>query len=228
MSYGRLEKHEAKAIFDRFEANNDIGPKTKGLTEEEERLRRHFDEELGDILQTEDDFALGMDLYTGLLSLKKIGIRTAADDGFWRNLTCRVVPNHVLHRWPAETNKDGEIKWNASRFYSMPQRNWLKIAWWICHLSWQGNRENTEKILDKLGKDSISQVVERTGGGRGYPIDLYREIIRQTFESKSDGKAVGKALSKALALHLMRSQTTIPEFYEGGMKEYAKDLLAAG
>lgn len=227
MSYGRLEKHEAKAIFDRYEANNRIDLETKGLSEDEKNLRKHFDGDLGDILRAEDDFALGMNLYTGHLCPESIGIRTAADDGFWRNLTCRIVPNHVLKRWPAK-EKDGALKWNASRFYSMPQRNWLKIVWWICHLGWQGTREETEKVLAKLGKDSISQVVERTGGGRGYPVDLYREIIRQTCESKNDGKTIDEALNKALALHLMRSQTTIPEFYEGGMEKYAKDLLAAG
>ena len=221
MSYGRLEKAEAESIFERFEAKNVVEIDASSLTKDERSLRKYFNEQFAVGISEKHDFPLGLKLYTDLLSLDVIDMRTASDDCFWRNLTCRVVPDYVCKRWPAK-EKGGVSKWNADRFYKKPQRNWLKIIWWMYHLSWQGTEEKTKKAVRNLGSDAISQVVERTG--QGYPVNLYREIIARIGEYP-DQTTAEKALRRAMKLNTMRIQTTVPEFYDLGLKGYADSLL---
>ena len=221
MAYRSLEKAQAKTIFERFEAAGEVDIDSYGLTKDEKDLRKYFNQQFAIGVSEKDDFPLGLKLYTELLSLEKIDMRMASDDGFWRNLTCRVVPHFVCKRWPPK-EKGGVVRWNADRFYSKPQRNWLKIIWWMCHLSWQGSHEKTKKAVRNLGSDAISQMVERTGNG--YPLELYRKIIEKVGVSPNQAKAE-KALRRAMKLNTMRIQTTVPEFYGNGLSGYVDSLL---
>lgn len=226
MAYRKLQKSEAAEIIRRFEAAGKATVNEESLSDEEGQLRGYFAEKFpskGPIGQS-IDYELGMDLYTNLLCIEQIGLRQASDDGFWRNLTCRVIPDYVYMRWSkVEDDQENGKTWKHSRFYSKPQRNWLKIIWWMHHLSWQGDKNNTEKTLKNFGSDAISQVVERTGSG-GYPVDLYRKITARagTYENQTEAEG---ALRRAMKLNTMKMQTLIPEFCEGGLSGYVDSLF---
>lgn len=225
MKYKRLEKSEAAEIIQRFEKNGAANVDERPLANEELAVREHFKSTFGSkkAITQESDYPLGMSLYTDLLSFEKISLRQAADDGFWRNLTCRVVPDFVILRWGLK-EKEGDLRWNYSRFYATPQRNWLKIVWWMHHLGWQGNKTSTQKALKHLGSDAISQVVERTGEG-GYRVELYRKIIAKAgaHDNQTDAE---NSLRRAMKLNTMKIQTLVPEFYEGGLEGYVDSLFA--
>ena len=137
------------------------------------------------------------------------------------------MPDYVIRRWPSKINPEGVLKWNAERFYDKPQRNWLKIIWWMCHLSWQGDEASTKNSLDKLGSDPMSQVVERTGKG-GYNVDLYRQIIAHATSDKHPLQTdISEAVRRAMKMHTMRAQTIIPEFHKDGLKGYVDSLFKA-
>ena len=85
-----------------------------------------------------------------------------------------------------------------------------------------GHTGKTKKAVRNLGSDAISQVVERTG--QGYPVNLYRAIIARIGEYP-DQTTAEKALRRAMKLNTMRIQTTVPEFYDLGLKGYADSLL---
>lgn len=228
MAYRILNKISARSIVADYEDNNECIIDSSSLTTEEKELRhkfaRHF--AVKKELQSEDDFPLGMLLYTDWLSCgDKIDLRIASDDGFWRNLTCRVVPDYVFRRWPSKMNPEGSLKWNLERFYAKPQRNWLKIIWWMCHLSWQGDEYSTKNSLDKLGSDPMSQVVERTGRG-GYNVDLYRQIIAHATSDKHPLKMdIKGAIRRAMRVHTLRVKTVIPEFHKDGLDGYVNSLF---
>jgi hypothetical protein len=230
MSYRKIDKISARSIITNFEDGVECSVERNTLTTTERELRGHFSERFyqrkGTEIPADEDLKLGLILYTDWLSLQeKIDQRMAADDDFWRNLTCCVLPDYVLRRWPAKPNAEGLVKWNADRYYNKPQRNWFKIIWWMCHLSWQGDKESTEIALRKLGNDAISQIVERTGQG-GYRVDLYRAIVaKATSDAYPNQASAEEALRRAMKLNTMRTQTTAPEFYAGGIAGYVDDLF---
>jgi len=230
MSYRTLDKISAKSIITSFESGAECLVEPSSLVASEQQLRKHFSERFyrptGPEIPADEDLKLGLTLYSDWLSLdEEIDPRMAADDGFWRNLTCRVLPDYVLRRWPEKPNAEGILKWNVDRYYNKPQRNWLKIIWWMCHLSWQGDKKSTEEALSKLGNDAISQIVERTGQG-GYRVNLYREIIaKATSDAYPNQASAEAALRRAMKLNTMRTQTTIPEFHADGLLGYVASLF---
>ena len=68
---------------------------------------------------------------------------------------------------------------NEERFIGIPRdsRLYLKSIFWYIHLSFQENPENTYETLKNNSTDTIVQLVDRTG--KGYNLDLVREIMRQ-------------------------------------------------
>jgi hypothetical protein len=228
MSYRTLEKAEAKATIEQYEAEGEVHVEKTSLTKEEKSLRNLFSKEFSvkGPISPEKDYPLGLKLYIEWLPLGSIDLRQASDDGFWRNLTCRVLPDYVLRRWPAKNAPEEQLKLAHSRYYNQAQRNWLKIIWWMVHLSWQGSRSSTKATLKHLGSDAISQVVERTGVG-GYNVDLCRKIIQKISEYDSQTSAE-KALRRAMKLNTMRSQTIIPEFHDEGLEGYVSSLFPDG
>ena len=228
MSYRTLEKTEAKATIEQYEAEGEVHVEKKSLTKEEQYLRSQFSKEFSvkGPISPDKDYSLGLKLYVEWLPLGSIDLRQASDNGFWRNLTCRVVPDYVLRRWPAKNAPEDPLKLAHSRYYSQDQRNWLKIIWWMIHLSWQGSLSSTEATLKNLGSDAISQVVERTGVG-GYNVDLCRKIIQKVGEYDNQASAE-KALRRAMKLNTMRSQTIIPEFHDKGLEGYVSALFPDG
>lgn len=115
------------------------------------------------------DVQFGILLYSYLSKKDWFSLRLAADDGFWRYLSLKVIPDAVAVRW----GKD-----NDSHYWSTPGRIWLKQIWWYVYLSWTKDEITTRKILESpnCSTDTILNFVERTGK-KGTCIDAYRWII---------------------------------------------------
>lgn len=116
------------------------------------------------------DYNFGLRLYEYLLNQPGFSLRVAADDGFWRFLSVKIVPDVVSQRW----GKD-----NDSHFWSQPTRIWLRSLWWYVHMSWQGDLASTREVLscEHFTTDTILNFEERTGR-KGTHLEAYREIIK--------------------------------------------------
>jgi hypothetical protein len=229
MNYKPLNKNEARSLIDSYASADEI-QLNQDLTNDEKDLKKKFNERYwGQFPSTtdksfkkiheKDDLELGKVLYFDWLSLDGvITIRDASDDGFWRNLSCRVVPYYTRCRW----GHSSESPWNADRFYKSPQRNSLKVLWWFLHLSNQGDKIKTSKVIQNCGSDQISQIVERVG--KGYDVELSRAIFRVIGKLKNQTE-ITDALRKAMKLNTMRRETTTPAFFNDGFDGYAKALF---
>lgn len=113
------------------------------------------------------DIKVGLAIYK-VLRDAGMDIRTAADDGWWRFLSLRVLPDLVKSRWETAP---------PVRFWVGRGRIWLRALWWTVHLTWQESEENTQKVLEDVTTDTVVQLVERPGKG-GFRIDLARQIFK--------------------------------------------------
>ena len=115
------------------------------------------------------DAHMGLALYKYLWEKPGFTLRTAADDGFWRYLSVKVVPDIVSQRWGRDNN---------DHFWSKPTRIWLRSIWWYVHLSWQGSYDSTKELLESphFTTDTILNFEERNGR-RGTCVEAYRYII---------------------------------------------------
>jgi len=91
------------------------------------------------------DMKVGLVLYR-VLADAGLDIRTAADDGWWRFLSIRVLPDLVKSRWDSTP---------PERFWKGRSRIWLRAMWWTVHLTWQGSEESTRKVLESVTTDTI-------------------------------------------------------------------------
>ncbi|MEB7852929.1 hypothetical protein BUY92_10160 [Staphylococcus equorum] len=153
------------------------------------------------------DLAFGIKIYKLLNSEIGFNNRVAVNDDVWRYLSIKVIPDIVHARW----------EFNDSHFYKDTRRIWLKTIWWYIHLSWQGNEEDTLKILKNNSTDTIMQLVDRSG--IGYNIELYREIMKE-YQNYNDRKL----FRRLLILNVARILTMSPDLVEGGIERYVKDL----
>lgn len=170
------------------------------------------------------DAQFGFLLYTYLSKQSWFSLRLAADDGFWRYLSLKVIPDAVAARW----GKD-----NDSHYWSTPGRVWLKQIWWYVFLSWTGDEVTTLRILESpnCSTDTILNFVERTGK-KGTCVEAYRWIIQ--FYSLippqmiSDYKKKGKnhdLFRVVMKLNTARMLVVEPALCIGGCKGYAKKLF---
>lgn len=115
------------------------------------------------------DANFGMQLYCYLKKQDWFSVRLAADDGFWRYMSLKVIPGVVGERW----KKD-----NEDHYWSKTNRIWLKQIWWYIYLSWKKDEETTKRIIDSpnCSTDTILNFVERTGQSKGTCVDAYRWI----------------------------------------------------
>lgn len=157
----------------------------------------------------EYDVAAGLALYR-VLAEAGMDVRTAADDGVWRFLSVRVVPELIEARWPGAP---------AERFWRGRSRIWLRVIWWLVHLTWQGGEEQTRAVLANATTDTIVQLVERPGRG-GFRVELTRALFRER-SSRGLGQDSFRALMK---LNTARVLVTEPWFCEGGIAGYVRGL----
>ncbi|MBQ5965154.1 hypothetical protein [Massilia sp. ZL223] len=157
------------------------------------------------------DVAAGLALYR-ILGAAGLDVRTAADDGVWRFLSLKVVPDLVAGRWP---------QLQEDRFWRGRSRIWLRTVWWLVHLTWQGSAEATEAILSDVTADTIVQLVERPGRG-GFRIELTRALFRE----RSRRKLSQTAFRALMKLNTARVVVTEPTFCDGGVDGYVGELHA--
>lgn len=172
------------------------------------------------------DYRFGMLLYDYLNNQQGFSLRVAANEGFWRYLSVKVVPDVVAQRW----GKD-----NDSHFWSQPTRIWLRSIWWYVHLAWQGTMDETKKVLScsHFTTDTILNFEERTGRN-GTHIEAYRNIIKcYSLVPESVIKAQGRGKSNnsddifriVMKLNTAKMLVMDPALYLGGEEAYAKSLF---
>ena len=172
------------------------------------------------------DAHFGLELYEYLWNIPDFSMRIASNDGFWRYLSVKVVPDVVTQRW----GKD-----NHSHFWSMPTRIWLCSIWWYVHLAWQGDYDSTRKILEcsYFSTDTILNFVERTGK-KGICIDAYRWILY--YYSKVPEEEMQKYVKKnscsfddlfrvVMKLNTAKMMVIEPALCLGKEKAYARELF---
>lgn len=167
----------------------------------------------------EIDLAVGLRLFELLNPTDGFNLVTANDDDFWRYLSCKVFPDITYERYPKPAKDD--IRINKKRFYLHTRRIWIKTLWWYVFLSWQGDSEKTKEILKDFGSDTISDFIERTGGG-AYRIHLYRQLMRAysgVEEKKSD------LFNRIQKQNLVNSRTIEPALVDKAEKGYIESLF---
>jgi len=157
------------------------------------------------------DMKVGLALYR-VLAEAGIDIRTAADDGWWRFLTLRVLPDLVKSRWGGAP---------PVRFWKGRSRIWLRAMWWTVHLTWQGSEESTRKVLESVTTDTVVQLVERPGKG-GFRIDLTRLIFRMR-RLRKPSQDQFRAIMKLNTAQIVLKE---PVFCAGGLSGYVDALFA--
>ncbi len=170
------------------------------------------------------DAQFGILLYIYLKKQSWFSLRIAADDGFWRYLSLKVIPDVVAARW----GKD-----NESHYWSTPGRVWLKQIWWYVHLSWKNDETNTRKIIESsnCSTDTILNFVERTGK-KGTCIEAYRWIIFFYSTIPSDvlydynkNRKTDDLFRVIMKLNTARMMVSEPALCSGGCEGYAKKLF---
>lgn len=155
------------------------------------------------------DVEAGLALYR-ILGEAGMDVRAAADDGVWRFLSLRVVPDLVHGRWPNAS---------AERFWRSRSRIWLRVIWWLIHLAWQETEARTRTVLSDVTTDTIVQLVERPGRG-GFRVELARALFRE----RSRGRFTQDEFRILMKLHTARVVVTEPWFCDGGINGYVREL----
>lgn len=170
----------------------------------------HIDEKGIDSYKYAFDLEFGLDLYQILQQFFNFTNRDASNDDVWRYLSIKVIPDIVHSRYGLSN----------VRYYKLARRIWLKQIYWYIHLAWQGDKETTFNILKNNTTDTIMNIVERPG--KGYNIELIREILRQ-YPSYDDSSR--NILRRVLVFNTALSKSASPEFIEGGIETYVKNLF---
>lgn len=141
-------------------------------------------------------------------------MRLACDDGFWRHIALRVIPDLVGERW-GESNSD--------HYYAKPSRIWPKTLWWFIHLSLCGTTEDTKKMLlsGNFSTDTVLNLVERTGRC-GTNISVYREIMVRYATLKD---VADKDFRNVMKLNTAKAVVIEPVFSEGGVNGYVSSIF---
>lgn len=231
MNYKKLTKPQAKAFIDEIDelpdaAFDDLIAKWKDFSVDgfdlaykdlRERVLAAYKEAL-----PQGNYALdlnvGLCLYEQLRPENGFTNVLANDDDIWRYISCKVFPDITYMRYPKIAK--GDIRLNQKRFYSHTRRIWLKTLWWYIHLSWQGNRNSTYKVLKDFGTDTISDFIERPG--KGYRLKLFRELIRAY--SNVDKKSAD-LFNHIATLNRVNCTTVEPALSQGAEAGYVGRLL---
>ena len=172
----------------------------------------------GDVRDYRMDVCFGAALYDFFTLNQKswFTLRLASDDGFWRYIALRVIPDLVGERW-------GES--NVDHYYAKPSRIWPKTLWWFFHLSLNGTSiEDTKKMLlsGNFSTDTVLNLVERTGRC-GTNISVYREIMTRFAELKD---VSDKDFRNVMKLNTAKAAVIEPVFCEGGVSGYVSSIFS--
>ncbi len=172
------------------------------------------------------DAHFGLMLYDYLWKQPWFSMRVAANDGFWRYMSLKVVPDVVAQRW----GKD-----NESHFWSRPTRIWLRSIWWYVYLAHQEDTEKTKEVLEcpHFTTDTILNFEERSGRNGTY-VEAYRRIIYyyskvsyDDIKRNSRGKAdtSDDIFRVVMKLNTAKMLVMDPALCLGGADAYARNLF---
>ncbi len=173
------------------------------------------DKASGDIKSYELDVNFGALLFEYFKTKPWFTVRLASDDGFWRYLSLRVVPNIVGTRWGNN---------NADHYYTKPGRIWLKTLWWFYFLASDNTEvDNTRKMLlsKNFSTDTVLNLVERTGRG-GTNVSVYRYIMKKY---SSLEKVKEKDFRRIMKLNTAKAVVLEPAFCNGGEQGYVDSIF---
>ena len=223
MKWHTLGIREAEEQVNQWKTREDARPECpieysqlrRLLLEEHSRIISRIPERSVSGNEYKYDYHFGIYLYLILINESRFSMRIVADDGFWRFLSIKIIPDIIFDRWGI----------NPERYWKNPRRMWLKTLWWYTHLSWQGDTAKTIDILAGNTTDQIVQLVERSGSS-GYRVELSRCIMRQ-FQKEKTGLASGGTdlFRKVMKLNTARLKVFEPGLVTGGEEEYAKQLF---
>jgi hypothetical protein len=163
----------------------------------------------------EVDLEFGIRMYILLVNKYKFNERHASDDGIWRYLSLKIVPDITFKRWGL----------NPQRFYFESRRLWIKSLWWYIHLSWQDDYDKTLNVLKDNTTDELVQLVERSGPS-GYRVQLCRKIMYHYSSLSSEKKKRGSQIfRRIMKLNTARSKVVEPSLVIGGEEKYVKELF---
>ena len=236
MRYKRLSLNDAKAIVSQYDSMSDV--EFQDLTNhwkaydtiENDPSYSTFREVLLDAfkkaLEETDgkltyllDLRVGICLYQLMPLGKDFSVISANDDDIWRYISVKVMPDITYLRYPDPAK--GDIRINSKRFFRGTRRIWMKTLWWYIHLSWQGSAEKTFKVLKDNATDNINKLIETPG--KGYRLNLYRNIVREYSETAPHKAKDFAAITK---LNNAKCISVEPELVHGGERAYAKQLVA--
>ncbi|MEB6588391.1 hypothetical protein MXM82_04460 [Pseudomonas asiatica] len=156
------------------------------------------------------DIEVGLALYR-VLAVHGVNQRCAADDGLWRFLSLKLLPDLVADRWGGNA---------AARFWKGRSRIWLRAMWWMVHLTWQGSEDETRAVLRTVTTDTIMQLVERPGRA-GFRVELTRSL----FAERTLRKPSQSQFRAAMKLNTAKVLVVEPSLFVGGLAGYAKVLF---
>lgn len=178
----------------------------------------------------EFDYRFAVDFYI-LMNGKKSFRSLSTNYDYWRFICLDVAPEVIDYRHPIE---NPIIESTKEYYFNKNLRMYFPTLYWYVHLSWQGTREETLKVLEENSTDTIMNLVERPGK-KGISIDLYRKImyyyyhvdkkqrkILDTFDNKSYS-----LFRKIMILHMSKSNTILPDKYREGIDGYVRMLFAS-
>lgn len=167
------------------------------------------------------DLRFGLELYRILDGLD-FTVRVATHDPVWIYIAVRVIPDVIADRYGKDSRRV-----QPDRYYAKTRRIYPKLLWWYVHLSLvttnagRPDYEATWNLLKGNTTDEIVQIVDRSG--RGYRVDVAREILR--YYSNHRERLDNTSLRKALVLHTARANLIEPELALGGVRGYVKGLF---
>jgi len=167
------------------------------------------------------DVEVGLDLYE-YLAANGFSEAEAADDDIWRFVSIKVIPDLTYLRYPdpekAVVEAGGRI--NRKRFFLAKRRIWISTLWWYVHLSWQGDKESTRKVIEGNGSNIISHFIETPG--RGYRTSLYRSLMKKFSNTKEKNDNLFRSVAK---LNGAECRNIEPDLLPGGVSEYCDRLF---
>lgn len=166
------------------------------------------------------DYRFGLVLYDFLNNEENFCHRVAADMGFWRFFSIKIIPHIVYERW-----KD----LNPSHYGAKSGRIWLKTIWRFIDLSWQGSIEETRHILslDQFSTDTILNLEDRSGRN-GTHVETYRKIVNYYAKVPQDGSIKMKnddLFRTVMKLNTAKLLVIEPSLYLNGEDGYVRSLF---
>lgn len=166
-----------------------------------------------EIASFEFDAYFGLELHRILSEVDEITFRETTRDDFWNYLSIQVVPKIVAARWGRD---------NEGRFFAHARRIYLKTIYWFVELAWQGNYEDTAKVLKYCNTDTVVQIGERVN--RGYDLNLTREILKQ-FAEKPIGSNRNSFFRSVMKINTAYIKTIDPKMFDRGYEGYVTWLF---